>query len=255
MVISFETPDFTNLHKLMDKESQKNIGSQENPRVKELLKEINSTEDNYEIIQLCARIHELDPNNFKIFVDQAIAFQNLKQYEKANESFQIAIVAATKTDYDYEKSLEKMKLDKDGFNKDGFNKDGFNKDGFNKDGLNKDVRISSMFSKKMSFNREGYNKYSIPAKNGTPGFVFTMYAIFLMNQDKLDIALEYCDKTIHLPKSYVKRIALHVKGKILCQVGEYPKALECIDTSLSMGYDDDVKTTRDMIIEKQKQFK
>ena len=240
MDISFETPDFANMHDLMDTESQKNIDNQENPRVKELLKEINSTEDNYEIIQLCARIHELDPNNFKIFVDQAIAFQNLKQYEKANESFQIAIVAATKTDYDYEKSLEKMKLDKVGYDKVGYDKD---------------VRISSMFSKKMSFYREGYNKYSIPAKNGTPGFVFTMYAIFLMNQDKLDIALEYCDKTIHLPKSYVKRIALHVKGKILYQVGEYPKALECIDTSLSMGYDDDVKTTRDRIIEKQKQFK
>jgi tetratricopeptide (TPR) repeat protein len=249
MDISFETPDFTNLHKLMDKESQKNIDNQENPRVKELLKEINSTEDNYEIIQLCARVHELDPDNFKIFVDQAIAFQNLKQYEKANESFQIAIVAATKTDYDYEKSLEKMKLDKVGYDKVGYDKVGYDKVGYDK------VGRPRIFSKKMSLSREGYDKYSIPAKNGTPGFVFTMYAIFLMNQDKLDIALEYCDKTIHLPKSYVKRIALHVKGKILCQVGEYQKALECVDTSLGMRHDEDVKKTRDMIIEEQNQSK
>jgi tetratricopeptide (TPR) repeat protein len=259
MDISFETPDFTNLHKLMDKESQKNIDSQENPRVKELLKEINSTEDNYEIIQLCARVHELDPDNFKIFVDQAIAFQNLKQYEKANESFQIAIVAATKIDYDYEKSLEKSMHDREtGYDKDGYDKDGYDKDGYD---INPTVKkrplanMSPQMRPEMAFNREGFNKFLIPAKNGTPGFVFTMYAIFLMNQDKLDIALEYCDKTIHLPKSYVKRIALHVKGKILCQVGEYQKALECVDTSLGMRYDEDVKKTRDTIIEEQNQSK
>ena len=36
---------------------------------------------------------------------------------------------------------------------------------------------------------------------------------------------------------------------------QYQKALECVDTSLDMRYDDDVKKTRDMIIKEQNQFK
>jgi len=258
MDISFETPDFTNLHKLMDKESQKNIDGQNNPRVKELLKEINSTKDNYEIIQLCARVHELEPDNFKIFVDQAIAFQNLKQFEKANESFQIAIVAATKIDYDL-KNLEKLMQDREtGYDKDGYDKDGYDKDGYDINPTVKKRPLSNMSRQmrpKMAFNREGFNKFSIPAKNGTPGFVFTMYAIFLISQDELVAALEYCDKAIEIPNNYVKRLSLHVKGKILCKVGEYQKALECVDTSLGMRYDEDVKKTRDNIVEELNQSK
>jgi tetratricopeptide (TPR) repeat protein len=250
MDISFETPDFNILNELMDKESQKNIDGQDNPRVKELLKEIKSSKDNYEIIQLCARVHELDPDNFKIFVDQAVAFQNLKQYEKANESFQIAIVAATKTDYDNEKILEKSIQDRE---------TGYDKKGYDRDGYDRVIRACRRPSWK-----EDSTKYPNSAevlsklleqKKGTPGFVFTMYAIFLMSQDELDVALEYCDKAIKIPKNYVKRLSLHVKGKILCQVGQYQKALECVDESLDMRYDEDVKKTRDMIVKEQNQFK
>ena len=240
MDISFETPEFSILNQLMDKESQKNIDGQDNPRVKELLKEIKLSKDNYEIIQLCARVHELDPDNFKIFVDQAIAFHNLKQYEKANESFQIAIVAATKIDHDL-KNLEKSMQERE---------TGYNKNGYDRDDYGGGIRACRMPSHK-----EGFNKFSIQAKNGTPGFVFTMYAIFLMSQDDLEVALEYCDKAIEIAKYPIKRLSLHVKGMILCQVGQYQKALECVDESLDMRYDDDVKKTRDMIIKEQNQFK
>ena len=250
MDISFETPDFNILNELMDKESQKNIDGQDNPRVKELLKEIKSSKDNYEIIQLCARVHELDPDNFKIFVDQAVAFQNLKQYEKANESFQIAIVAATKTDYDNEKILEKSIQDRET----GFDTKSYNRDGYDR-GIHACMKPShKQDSTKYPNSAEVLSKL-LEQKKGTPGFVFTMYAIFLMSQDELVLALEYCDKSIKIPKNYVKRLSLHVKGKILCQVGQYQKALECVDTSLDMRYDEDVKKTRDMIVKEQNQFK
>tara|TARA_B110000495_G_C22791090_1_gene462426 strand:- start:654 stop:785 length:132 start_codon:yes stop_codon:yes gene_type:complete len=37
MDVSFEMPDFANLHKLMDEESQKNIDNEENSRVKKII--------------------------------------------------------------------------------------------------------------------------------------------------------------------------------------------------------------------------
>ena len=156
-----------------------------------------------------------------------------------------------------------------GYDKDGYDRNGYDRNGYDKDGheinptvkerplanMSPHIALRGSHFKQMPFNSEGFNKFSIPAKNGTPGFVFTMYAIFLMNQDELVLALEYCDKAIKIPKNYVKRLSLHVKGKILCQVGQYQKALECVDTSLDMRYDEDVKKTRDMIIKEQNQFK
>ena len=94
MDISFETPDFGILNELMDKESQKNIDNEKNPRVKELLKEIKLSKDNYEIIQLCARVHELDPDNFKIFADEGRAFYYLNQFERAERSYLAGILKA-----------------------------------------------------------------------------------------------------------------------------------------------------------------
>ena len=119
-----------------------------------------------------------------------------------------------------------------GYDKDGYDRNGYDRNGYDKDGheinptvkerplanMSPHIALRGSHFKQMPFNSEGFNKFSIPAKNGTPGFVFTMYAIFLMNQDELVLALEYCDKAIKIPKNYVKRLSLHVKGKILCQV-------------------------------------
>jgi len=91
MNISFETQPFTEFNKLKDKELQKKIDVENNPRVKELLEKINSSSNDYEIIQLCARVNEHDPDNFMAFVQEADTFFHLGEFDMADESYQKAI--------------------------------------------------------------------------------------------------------------------------------------------------------------------
>ena len=95
--ISYETPDFTLLNDLIKKESQKNIDYESNPRIKELLEEIKSTNDEYEIIQLCGRIHEHDPDNVMAFIHQGEQFTYFGELEKAQDSFEKAVQKANGT--------------------------------------------------------------------------------------------------------------------------------------------------------------
>jgi len=95
--ISYETPDFTLLNDLIKKEEQKNIDNENNPRIKELLEEIKSTNDEYEIIQLCARIHEHDPDNVMAFIHQGEQFTYFGELEKAQDSFEKAVQKANGT--------------------------------------------------------------------------------------------------------------------------------------------------------------
>ena len=91
MDISYVTPDFTWFDKLKGKELQKNIDVENNPRVKELLEKINSSSNDYEIIQLCARVNEHDHDNFMVFVQEAEILFHLGEFDMADESYQKAI--------------------------------------------------------------------------------------------------------------------------------------------------------------------
>lgn len=95
--IYYETPDLTLLNDLINKESQKNIDYENNPRIKKLLEEIKSTNDEYEIIQLCARIHEHDPDNVMAFIHQGEQFSYLGEFVKAENSFEKAVQKANGT--------------------------------------------------------------------------------------------------------------------------------------------------------------
>lgn len=95
MDIPFETPDFTKFNKILEdknnEELKKLVKNENNSRLKELMNKLDSCEDDFDRIELCAQINMLDSKNFIVDLVKANAFVSLGNKEKAEKAFVTAI--------------------------------------------------------------------------------------------------------------------------------------------------------------------
>jgi tetratricopeptide (TPR) repeat protein len=101
--ISWETPPFSDVQENAIKEIKEVVTdlmkNEEDPRIKEIYKKMDSSQDSYERIELCSQINILEPKNFLVDTVKATEYSNLNENEKAEESFKTAIKKSDRNHY------------------------------------------------------------------------------------------------------------------------------------------------------------
>ena len=80
-----------NTKKELKKDLKDIIQNEKDPRIKKIIKKINSSEDDYEMIELCSQLSILDPENYFVDTIKAHAYSNVQQNEKAEKLFKDSI--------------------------------------------------------------------------------------------------------------------------------------------------------------------